>query len=373
LPDWDNRLVIVPYRISSEESSIIPPQELRSEYPLTWEYFTDPNILSLLASESSERKTLHLKLCKELDIVDPDQSDLSLDDYQSLSNELDENVERLSELDSDFWWYRYMYKKRLQAIPKAKVMAGDLVQYNKLCFDDSGIMAPHNASVYAILLNENNKRAVAGVLNSSLIEFYHKQNSRVHVGKAYRYIEDHTSKWPVVIPEGIRRETIETAVENIIHLRELQIKISRFPDPYIAAAREEGENFETLSYTPDSPDGEIGKQANLSEPPVVTVGDDTVEDLITSETKAEYVVQALKRAELESNEPVSIPIPRRDDVADEAVTALKSDIETTDEGSIEQLEQQIDQEVFDAYGIAESDRELVRTYNSQYEEVGPLN
>ncbi len=373
LPKWDNRLVFVPYEISDDDSRLLRPTEVESTYPKTWHYFTDPEILQLLSDESGERAELHRELAVKLNVTDPDPDELSKKEFRELSESLRSNPEKLEQFDEDFWWYRYMYKKRLQTLPKPKVMAGDLVQYNKLCFDDGGIMAPHNASVYAIMLDSENKRAVAGVLNSAAVEFYHKQTSRVHQGKAYRYIKDHTSKWPVVIPEGDGRNTIEDAVGDILHLKDLQIKTSEFPDPYIAQARETGAEFETIEVTPEDDDADPTVQRTVDGGHRIVLGEVELTREIDSEAHAEFVCESLRAAEPEAGETVSIPVPHGENVAQDALDEFAGDIGTLDESSIEELEARIDSAVFDAYGIDEEDRELIRRYNRQYESTGPLN
>lgn len=255
LPNWNNRLVFIPYIQGDERARLIKPTELASDYPKTWEYFTDTEILETLSEESSERESVHVELAKEFGIIDErglERHDLATSDYRELSEKLEQNPDSIENLDKDLWWYRFMYRKNIESLPKSKVLTGDLVQYNKLSFDDDGIMAPHNVSVYAILLPEEDKRAIAGILNSALIEFYHKQHSRIHVGKAYRYIEDHTSQWPVIRPSGENQSSIEMIVEDILRLKNLEIKIPQFPDPYIADARESGKEFVPVTYNPSS-------------------------------------------------------------------------------------------------------------------------
>ncbi|MFB6187913.1 MAG: Eco57I restriction-modification methylase domain-containing protein, partial [Halobacteriaceae archaeon] len=207
LPDWSNRLVFIPYIQGDDRARLIRPEELASQYPKTWEYFTSPEVLETLSDESRERNGLHARLAAEFDIIeeqdtksDYKQKNLSASQYKELSEALRNNVEYLNRQDNELWWYRFMRRQNIESLPNPKVLTGNQAQYNKLSFDDEGIMAPHNARVYAILIEDDKKTGVAGVLNSAVTEFYHKQHARIHSGKAYSYIEDYTSKWPVVVP-----------------------------------------------------------------------------------------------------------------------------------------------------------------------------
>ncbi|ELZ00782.1 type i restriction-modification system methyltransferase subunit [Natrialba asiatica DSM 12278] len=378
LPNWSNRLVFIPYIQGEQKAELIEPTSLAEKYPHTWDYFTDINVLETLSEESGERQEIHEELAIKFDIVDEDKlknTTLDSNDYQELSNILNENPERVDDLEESLWWYRFMYRKNIEILPKPKILTGDLVQYNKLSFDDSGIMAPHNVSVYAILLPEEDRYVIAGVLNSALTEFYHKQHSRVHAGKAYRYIEDHTSQWPVIRPSGEEEAELESLVEDILHLKDLKIKIPQFPDPYIAAAREEGREFTTISYTPSSSyTADPVVQTDLSDEYSIVLDDGVIDDgIIDNRAKAKYVKEALSGTELNSNNSVSVPIPLTDCVAEDALDELVNDQEMIECTSIADLESEIDGIVYDLFDIElDEHREMIRRYNNQFETTQPI-
>lgn len=382
IPDWNNRLVFIPYIQGDNRAELIRPQELAADYERTWEYFTDPEVLKTLSDESRERKEVHNRLAAHLDIIEEQDSsseyrqvNLSDSQFSGLSEKLRNKPDWVEQQEKDLWWYRFMYRKNIETLPNPKVLTGDLVQFNKLCFDEEGIMAPHNVSVYAIMLDSDNEHALAGVLNSATVEFYHKQHSRIHAGKAYRYIEDHTSKWPVIVPEGGEREQIEDLVERILTLKDLEIKVPQFPDPYIAAAREEGEEFVDITYTPSSTfDADPDIQADLQDDYGIMLNDGgTISETIDTQTKAEYVRRTLKGRRVEKNQTISFPVPLADATAENALEQREEDMETLNETSIKELEEQIDEIVFKLYGIEdEGSRELMRRYNQQYKKIQPI-
>jgi len=253
-----------------------------------------------------------------------------------------------------------------------KVLTGDLVQYNKLSFDDAGIMAPHNVSVYAIILPREDHHSVAAVLNSSLIEFFHKQHSRIHQGKAYRYIEDHTSQWPLIRPTGNKQEQLESLVGKILQLKDLEIKIPQFPDPYIAEAREGGSEFIDISYTPTSSyEADPSVQSDLSGDPIIELSDGQIDDpILAKENVTEYLCEALNGRSHEANEQISVPVPLDTDVVNDAINELKTDREKLESTNIEDIEAEIDDIVFNLYGFeSERQREMMRRYNNQYHTV----
>ncbi|MFB6267355.1 MAG: hypothetical protein ABEI31_06830, partial [Halodesulfurarchaeum sp.] len=65
--------------------------------------------------------------------------------------------------------------------------------------------------------------------------------------------------------------------------------------------------------------------------------------MVDTHTKAEYVRRALKGRRLEKNQTVTIPVPLSDVTAEAALEERAEDMETLDETSIAELEQQIDE------------------------------
>lgn len=388
LPSWGNRLVFVPYKQGQDRAELIRPQQMANDYPMTWKYLSDPKVFETLSEDSVERKEVHNRLAYELDVIDEDvvstedgsqdfrQPDLSTTQYRELSTQIRENVDALNRMDNDLWWYRYMRRQNIESLPLAKILTGDLVQENRLCFDDEAIMAPHNVSVYSFTLKDEEKYDVAGVLNSPLIEYYHKHFSRVHKGKAYRYLEDFISKWPIKLPDESSSEELEEKIQEIIHLKDLEDKIPLFPDPYIVEARAQGEEFVDITLTPDSTFiASPSIQSDLDGEPTLVLDDGQgLSEGIDSRIKAEYVQEALREQRLNKNQHVSIPVPLQDEIAQRALNELGDDIDERNEGDLDGLEQDISELVFNQYGISDPNvQEHIRRYNTQHESVTPLD
>ena len=383
LPNWNNRLVFVPYVQGDNRAELLSPTAMDSQYPRTYEYLSDPEVLAELSDESAERKAIHARLAAEFDIIDTQTSSsayqetpISAANYRELSRALRENVERVHGLDKDLWWYRFMRRQNIETLPNPKVLTGNQAQQNKLSFDDAGIMAPHNARVYGIIADESAKHALAGVLNSQLVEFFHKQHARVHRGKAYSYIKDYTSRWPVALGDEENQEAVATHVQDILRLKDLEIKIPQFPDPYIAEARESGKEFVSIEYTPSSSyEANPSVQSSLDAGYSIELADGRVEEsIIDTETKAEYVREALAGTRLTANESVSIPVSLDNDVAESALGELAADRETQESADITDIEAQIDERVFDLFSIdSEHHKEMIRRYNTQYEKIRTID
>jgi hypothetical protein len=379
LPNWNNRLVFVPYVQGDDRAELIGPRAMANDYPRTYEYFSDPRVLAELSDESQERKEVHARLAAAFGVIESQntsdayqQTSLSAADYRELSEHLRDDIDRVQRLDTDLWWYRFMRRQNIETLPNPKVLTGNQAQQNKLSFDDVGIMAPHNARVYAIIAEDSIKHTLAGVLNSHLVEFYHQQHARIHKGKAYSYIKDYTSRWPVVLGGEEQRETIETHVRDILDLKDLEIKVPQFPGPYIAEAREAGREFVDIEYTPSSTyEADPSVQSDLTTGYSIELQDGRIEEgVVDTETKAEYVRESLDGSRLTTNESLSIPVPLNETVAETALDGLATDRATQHERDISEIESRIDGIVFDLFGIdSERHQEMIRRYNTQYERV----
>lgn len=388
LPSWDNRLVFVPYKQGDERAELIRPRKLKEEYKQTWEYFSDAKVLETLSEDSVEREEIHNRLAYELDVIDEDdvttndgerdyrQADLSSSQYQELSRAIRTNVDVIDLFDKDLWWYRYMRRQNIESLPYPKLLTGNQKNENSLCFDDEGIIAPHNARVYSFAVAEDKRYSIAGVLNSAITEYYHKQHSRIHRGRAYSYIKDYISKWPVKVPTGELKESIESAVNEILHLKDLETKIPQFPDPYIIKSRSKGAEFIDVTITPESTFiSSPSVQQNLHGDTTLVLDDgQSISEGIDSGVKAEYVQTALQDTKLHKNQTISLPVPFDDEVAQNALDELAEDISIRNNGDIAELEEQINEAVFELYGLSEEGiQEHVHRYNRQHESVKPLD
>lgn len=85
-------------------------------------------------------------------------------------------------------------------------------------------------------------------------------------------------------------------------------------------------------------------------------------------------MQAIDGHSLSANESVTIPVPLDEEVASSALDNLAEDREILSSDSIAELEKNINDIVFDLFGI-DSDRhqQMIRRFNRQYEEVEKID
>jgi len=374
LPDWNDRLVFIPYIPEKNRARLLAPNELKKEYPNTYEYFCDKEVLKVMCEESTERKKLISSLAAKFNLIgkEEDYSQIELSDkqYKKLSEKLYKNNDMITNFDDDYWWYRFMRRQNIESLPLPKVLSVHPTQYNKLCFDEKGIMANHNASVFSVMLPEDDKYEIAAILNSSVVEFYHKHFARQHKGGAYSYIENDISKWPIAYPNQERKEELRKYVKKILKIKNIEMRIKNFPGPYIAKYYEEGEEFLEIEYTP-SKDIECNPsiQSNLENDRFVNItGDIKLRDSsISTKEKAKYVCNYFKNKKLEKNNNYTIPIPRKNELVKDILNEYNEDLKTLKNSNINKIEEYINQSVYELFNITDGDEiKIIKDYNSQY-------
>ena len=65
---------------------------------------------------------------------------------------------------------------------------------------------------------------------------------------------------------------------------------------------------------------------------------------------------------IKSGEETTIPIPRTDDGVETLLAELEADRQTVEETSVDELEAEIDEAVYDLFDLTEDEREVVEEY-----------
>ena len=81
-----------------------------------------------------------------------------------------------------------------------------------------------------------------------------------------------------------------------------------------------------------------------------------------TEERARYVYEAVNGRRVKSGEETSIPIPRSDDGVDELLGALDEDRREVESTDIEGLEAEIDEAVYDLFGLTDEECEVIEEY-----------
>ncbi|RQH00105.1 Eco57I restriction-modification methylase domain-containing protein [Natrarchaeobius oligotrophus] len=185
--DWQNLWVVFPYEIRDEEANLLPKVTLQEEYPYAWEFFED-------------------------------------------------HEERLKQRDGGSWrdveqWWAFGRKQNIEKFESDKIMLGVLRQEPSFVPDTEGryyFVGGGTAGGYGLRLREEYAATASdtlyfgGLLNSRVIEFYHKHISFIFNSKFYSYGKNFLKPLPVVLSQQDEqissiaeeiRDTIETITE----------------------------------------------------------------------------------------------------------------------------------------------------------------
>ncbi len=108
--------------------------------------------------------------------------------YRYLSSKKDELKGRQYFDDSAKRWYELWNQRNLDRFLRLKILTLDNARRNSFCLDRGTYIG--TTTTYSIILKDESLKRylyVLGVLNSSLIEYYHKKNTIPQAGGFYRY------------------------------------------------------------------------------------------------------------------------------------------------------------------------------------------
>ncbi len=186
--DWQNLWVVFPYDVQGDDATLISKRTLQEDYPLAWEFFLD-------------------------------------------------HEDRLKRRDGGSWreeeqWWAFGRRQNIEKFESDKIMLGVLRQEPSFVPDTEGtyyFVGGGTAGGYGLRLRDefapdaSDTLYFGGLLNSRVIEFYHKHISFIFNSKFYSYGKTFLKPLPVVLPEeeeqiSILAEEIRKSIETITEL-----------------------------------------------------------------------------------------------------------------------------------------------------------
>lgn len=178
--DWEGLWMILPYDVSADDFTVISQSVLKEDLPHAWNFF--------LAHEEKLKGRESGRMRGEDD------------------------------------WYAFVYPKNLTKFDPDKIMTNILSSYNRFVADTEGeyyFVGGGNAGGYGIQLRDEYAPTSAdhlyyvALLNSSVLEFYHKHIAPIFGGKYYSYNKRYLEPHPIVTPDADLEETVTAYAENI--------------------------------------------------------------------------------------------------------------------------------------------------------------
>lgn len=330
--DWSGLHVVHPYYAEEDENGeldagLYSQEHLRENLPLTWDFFTDHKD----ALEGREGG-------------------------------------RMEDRDD---WYGYIYPKNLGKFENPKIIQAHIAEDATFMIDESGTW--YFTTAYGVLLTpyfREMTEEIACELNSKALDFYFKHITTVKAGGYYEYRSQYVEKLPCVTEDSDEEfATIREKAEEITDTIDLQVKTKRFPEAYLGDFDGELDyidyEWQTRRYPVSADiqeltDGRFAVTAGRSDEitdPRLDAGDRE-----ESKLRAKYVHAAVDGRNVKSGEEMSIPIPASASGVERLIEALEDDRQTVEETSIEELEAEIDEAVYDLFDLTDDERRVIEEY-----------
>jgi len=307
---------------------------------------------------------------------------------------------KLKDRESGAWkdrvdWYAYGRRQNIEMFERVKIMTQVLANKNSLTLDDEGIyyfVGGGNAGGYGIVLREKYRRTiekyryVLGLLNSKVLEFYHKHISPIFSGGFYSYGRRYIEQLPIKLPqnnmENRLAEEISQTVNQIIECNEqietFKSRIGKFPESYL------GDDW-TFDKLTNIAKVHLSKSSyKLSEKTIRTYPFKELEYpfrevyriiLATkehidfySEEVASYVLEVLKTmSRITKRELLELKIPQQPHLKN-LLNQYRKDKEqiVKNEKAVKELEKQIDDLVYKLYDVTYRERRIIEDYLTKF-------
>jgi len=183
--DWEGLWLLFPYEIEAGQADLLTRETLQEEYPHTWKYF-DNHEDELKGREGGKWR------------------------------------------DKEQWW-AFGRSQNLAKMEPDKIMTNIMSDYNRFAVDTEGeyyFIGGGNAGGYGIQLREEyapeseDLLYYVALLNSRVLEFFHKHIAPIFGGKYYSYNKRYLEPHPIVLPENAPDSDIETKAKKIKAKRE---------------------------------------------------------------------------------------------------------------------------------------------------------
>jgi len=329
--DWSGEHAIVPYTLERDDegnltSNLIEQERLKNALPLTWEYLQE------------HRATLESREGGRFEGRDD--------------------------------WYAFGYPKSMTRFEDPKLICPEIAAEATFMLDDVGTW--YFKAAYGVQLEEefkNRTDTFAALLNSNALDFYLKHYTTLKVDGYYKYTTNYLTPMPITWGDDDDRAEIRSSISTITTALDTESKTDRFPEAYLGEYDGELDyityEWQTRRYPVDAEiqgdvDGEFTVQAGRSD--VIT--DPTMHATAREARKrrATYVREAVNGRNVKSGETTTIPIPRSEDGVETMLEALRSDEMTVTEADLDELEDAVNDTVYEMFGITPEEQEVIEDY-----------
>jgi hypothetical protein len=290
-----------------------------------------------------------------------------------------ENKELLSERWGIKSWYELSTKRSFNWFEQLKILTAGTAHGSNFALDDSYSYYPKGGGgIFGITLKKKTERKeyiyILGLLNSKVIDFVFKHISPMLSGKHYTYHEDYLKRLPIKLPQTPEEERIAIEiterVERILALSKVEQRVEGFPDAYFEELQDEIEEWSLVKWIPrrNYKEVKIEIAGDLEGGRAFSFGkdDELREPAVDSPAKERYIVEALRGKRARKGEEIQIKLPRSDRAVEKIIERLEEDREELEGNPISRLEDEINEQVYQLYGLNENDVKVIEEFLEKF-------
>lgn len=229
--------------------------------------------------------------------------------------------------------------------------------------------------IYGLRINKESKRhllLILGILNSDITNFFARSVGVVHGSGYYKFEDRFIKKLPIALPktpEDSQNVTcINSRIEEIFSRTNFQHLAEDFPNEYLKKSQYRDAEYDEVQcnlvkdHTKLEPiiSGQQGKGCFV----YPSKGEDPI--WLETEAKAHYLALALSKRAGQKDSTIRILIPKDNSTAENIVQEFKRKMEELKAVSIDHLEKEINDFVFNLYALDESEQALIQNFLKKF-------
>jgi len=238
-------------------------------------------------------------------------------------------------------------------------------------YDDEGYAV---VGIYTVSSMKMNSKYILGLLNSRLMNFYYlTKYASTHVAGGYIsfngvYLGSLPIKTLKTAQDKRLVSQIIQKVERILQQVEPQRLVEKFPETYVNEYRLKGEEFDEIKHSFSADHSKL--KPSLSGLPgkgyVVypSEGEDSI--WVDTKEKARYLALALRNRKVTQNDTIEIRVPRNNSIVNEILDRVKKTLQKIKATPIDQLEEKINELIYQLYGLSEDDKTVIETFLEKF-------
>ena len=261
-----------------------------------------------------------------------------------------------------------------QFFKQKKIVVRGVAKKLTAAYDDEGYALLVN--IYGITPNRQDltPEYLLGLLNSEMFDFYHKTLfflARIPEG-SLRYPKSFYNTIPIKLPKTLEDKKLARQiirkVETVLQQVNLRRLIVGFPETHLNEYRLTGAEFNEIKYTFSADHSELKPfLSGLSDRGFVVYPHEDEDPIwVDSKEKAQYLILALRNRKVKQNDIIKILVPIDNSIVTEILERVKKTVHEIKATPIDQLEEEINELVYQLYGLDEDDKSMIQGFLKKF-------